>query len=39
MEEKKQSVLEEQTREIFDELRGWNDDDFNEAFQELEIEN
>ena len=39
MEEKKQSVQEEQTREIFDELRGWNDDDFNEAFQELEIEN
>ena len=39
MEEKKQSVQVEQTREIFDELRGWNDDDFNEAFQELEIEN
>lgn len=39
MEEKKQSVQEEQTREIFDELRGWNDDDFNEAFQELGIEN
>ena len=39
MEEKKQSVQEKQTREIFDELRGWNDDDFNEAFQELEIEN
>lgn len=39
MEEKKQSVQEEQTREIFDGLRGWNDDDFNEAFQELEIEN